>query len=62
MPAKGGGGVLTIDQSCDRGEGEDTDVQRRHIIGSSWVLYLPVGYSCTEQGLRNTQKLNMIIL
>jgi hypothetical protein len=60
--AKERGPVLTIHQSCDRGEGEDKDCQNGHIISSSWVLHLPVGCSCTEQGLCNAHELNIIIL
>jgi hypothetical protein len=62
MPAKEKGeAVLTIHQSCDRVEGEDKDGQCGHIIRPSWVLYLPAGYSCIEQVLRNIQN-NIIIL
>ncbi len=49
--AKEKGPILTIHQSCDRGEGEEKDSQNGHIISSSWVLHLPAGYSCTEEGL-----------
>ncbi len=62
MPTKGGGAVLTIHQSCDRGEGEDKDSQRGHITGPSWLLHLPAGFLCTQQGLQNVQEFNIIIL
>jgi hypothetical protein len=51
------GAVLTIHKYCDRREGEDTDRQRGHIIGSSWVFTLP-----SDQGLQNIQEFNIIIL
>ncbi len=44
MPTKekgGGGAVLTIHQSFDKGK--DKDSQQGCIIGPSWVLHLPAG-------------------
>ncbi len=41
---------------------QDQDGQRGHIIGPSWVLHLPAGYSCTEQSLQNIKEFNIISL
>jgi hypothetical protein len=38
------GTVLTIHQSCGRGEGEDQDGQHRHIVGAGWVSHLPASH------------------
>jgi hypothetical protein len=58
---RGGGSVVTIHQSCDRGK-EDQDGQHGHIISPGWVSHHPVDHSCNEQGLQNIYKLNIIIL
>jgi hypothetical protein len=54
------GAVLTIHQSCDRGE--DQDGQHRHIVGAGWVSHLPASHSWDKQCLPTVYKLNTIIL
>jgi hypothetical protein len=54
--------IQSVGPSCDKGEGEDKGGKRGHIICPSSVLHLPVGYSCTEQGLQNIQEFTIIIL
>ncbi len=41
---------------------EDKDGPCRCIIGPSWVLHLPAGYSCIGQGLQQNTKFNIVIL
>jgi hypothetical protein len=64
MPVKerGGGQFFSFISHAIREEEDDMDDQCRYVISPSWVSHLPVGYSCTEQGLRNIQELNIIIL
>ncbi len=50
---KGCGVVLTIHQSCDRGEGKDQDGQHGHIISPGLVSHLSVDHSCNKEGLQN---------
>jgi hypothetical protein len=56
---EGGGSQHTVHQSFGGGGGEK-DSQCKQVIGPSWVLHIPGGYSCTEQGLQNIH--NLILL
>jgi hypothetical protein len=64
MPTKeGGGAVLTIHQSRDRGAGgEDMDGQSELRIGPSWVLHPEGGIHVPNKCLQNMQEFNIVIL
>jgi hypothetical protein len=51
LPTKEGEGDTPHTNHVMRVREEDKDGQRGHTVGPSWVLYLPAGYSITEQGL-----------